>query len=91
MSKPRLLLLDEPTLGLAPILVSLVFELIARLREEEGVSVLLVEQNVHQALELCDRAYVMRTAQLEAEGTPDELRGMAEIEAAYMGVPAALE
>jgi branched-chain amino acid transport system ATP-binding protein len=91
MSKPRLLLLDEPTLGLAPILVSLVFELIARLRDEEGLSVLLVEQNVHQALDLCDRAYVMRTGRIEAQGTPEELRGMAAVEAAYMGIPAALE
>jgi branched-chain amino acid transport system ATP-binding protein len=84
MSKPRLLLLDEPTLGLAPILVATIFELIARLRDEEGVSVLLVEQNVHRALDLCDRAYVMRTGTLEVEGTPAELRG-AGVEAAYMG------
>jgi branched-chain amino acid transport system ATP-binding protein len=89
MSKPRLLLLDEPTLGLAPILVSLVFELVARLRAEEGLSVLLVEQNVHRALDVCDRAYVLRTGRVEAHGTPNELRGKAEIEAAYMGVPAA--
>ncbi len=84
MSKPRLLLLDEPTLGLAPILVATIFELIARLRAEEGVSVLLVEQNVHRALDLCDRAYVMRTGTIEVQGTPAELR-CAGVEAAYMG------
>src|SRR5205807_9742060 len=56
MSGPRLLLLDEPTLGLAPKLVRLVFDLIARLRDEEGVTILLVEQNVHQALRSCDRS-----------------------------------
>jgi branched-chain amino acid transport system ATP-binding protein len=86
MSWPRLLLLDEPTLGLAPRLVRLVFDLIGRLRDEHGLSVLLVEQNVHQALELCDRAYVMRTGQLEAAGTPDELRRSRDVQAAYMGV-----
>jgi branched-chain amino acid transport system ATP-binding protein len=86
MSKPRLLLLDEPTLGLAPRLVRLVFDLIGRLRDDQGLSVLLVEQNVHQALELCDRAYVMRTGRIEAEGTPDELRRSPEVQAAYMGV-----
>ncbi len=86
MSGPRLLLLDEPTLGLAPKLVRLVFELIRRLREEEGVSVLLVEQNVHRALDTCDRAYVMRTGRIEAEGTPAELRRTTQIEQAYLGL-----
>ncbi len=86
MSRPRLLLLDEPTLGLAPRLVRLVFDLIGRLRDGQGLSVLLVEQNVHQALELCDRAYVMRTGQIQAAGTPDELRRSREVQAAYMGI-----
>jgi branched-chain amino acid transport system ATP-binding protein len=86
MSRPRLLLLDEPTLGLAPRLVHVVFDLIARLREEQGLSVLLVEQNVHQALDLCDRAYVMRTGRVEAEGPPHELRRSRDVQAAYLGV-----
>jgi branched-chain amino acid transport system ATP-binding protein len=86
MSRPRLLLLDEPTLGLAPTLVGLVFELIGRLRVEEGTTVLLVEQNVHRALDLCDRAYVMRTGRIEVEGTPAELRRTTRIEEAYLGV-----
>ena len=85
MSRPRLLLLDEPTLGLAPKLVATVFGLIARLRDEEGLSILLVEQNVHQALDVCDRAYVLRTGALEAEGTPAELRASSSIEQAYLG------
>jgi branched-chain amino acid transport system ATP-binding protein len=87
MSGPRLLLLDEPTLGLAPKLVRLVFDLIARLREEDGVTILLVEQNVHQALECCDRAYLMRVGTVEAEGTPEELRRDRRVQAAYLGVP----
>ncbi len=88
MSRPRLLLLDEPTLGLAPKLVRLVFDLIGRLRLEQGVTVLLVEQNVHRALDLCDRAYVMRTGRIEVEGTPDELRRTTRIEEAYLGIVA---
>jgi branched-chain amino acid transport system ATP-binding protein len=86
MSRPRLMLLDEPTLGLAPRLVRLVFDLIARLRAERGVSVLLVEQNAHQALDLCDRAYVLRTGRLEAAGTPAEVRRSPEVQTAYLGV-----
>jgi branched-chain amino acid transport system ATP-binding protein len=85
MSRPRLLLLDEPTLGLAPKLIASVFELIAGLRDDEGVTVLLVEQDVHRALDLCDRAYVMRTGRIEAEGTSAELR-RAGLETAYLGV-----
>jgi branched-chain amino acid transport system ATP-binding protein len=87
MSGPKLLLLDEPTLGLAPKLVGLVFDLIARLRDEEGVTILLVEQNVHQALACCDRAYVMRVGSLEAEGTPEELLRDRRIQDSYLGVP----
>jgi branched-chain amino acid transport system ATP-binding protein len=86
MSAPRLMLLDEPTLGLAPILVGIVFELIQRLREEEGVTILLVEQNVSRALDLCDRAYVMRTGAIDVAGTPDELRRTTRVEQAYLGI-----
>jgi branched-chain amino acid transport system ATP-binding protein len=86
MSGPKLLLLDEPTLGLAPKLVRLVFDLIARLRDEEGVTILLVEQNVHQALACCDRAYLMRVGELEAEGTAEELRRDRRVQDSYLGV-----
>lgn len=88
MSRPRLLLLDEPTLGLAPILVNLIFELIVRLRRERSLTVLLVEQNVHQALDVCDRAYVLRSGRLAMEGTPAELMQATGIEEAYLGVAA---
>jgi branched-chain amino acid transport system ATP-binding protein len=87
MPGPRLLLLDEPTLGLAPKLVWLVFDLVVRLRDEEGVTILLVEQNVHQALRVFDRAYLMRVGAVEAEGTPAELRRDRRVQAAYLGVP----
>lgn len=88
MSRPRLLLLDEPTLGLAPILVNLIFELIVRLRSERSLTVLLVEQNVHQALDVCDRAYVLRSGRIAMAGTPAELMQATGIEEAYLGVAA---
>jgi branched-chain amino acid transport system ATP-binding protein len=85
MAGPKLLLLDEPSLGLAPILVDQIFELLARLREQ-GTTILLVEQNVHRALELADRAYVLAGGEIEREGPAAELRASAEIERAYLGI-----
>jgi branched-chain amino acid transport system ATP-binding protein len=86
MSRPRLLLLDEPSLGLAPIVVDQIFALIARLRDE-GTTILLVEQNVHRALDLADRAYVLATGRVEVEGTAKEVRASSDVERAYLGVP----
>jgi branched-chain amino acid transport system ATP-binding protein len=86
MSKPRVLLLDEPTLGLAPLLVRFVIDLVRRLRDEQGLSVLLVDQNVHHALDLCDRAYILRNGQIAATGAPEDLRQSPEVRAAYLGV-----
>jgi branched-chain amino acid transport system ATP-binding protein len=85
MSSPRLILLDEPSLGLAPVLVDQIFDLIARLHQR-GVTILLVEQNVDRTLEIVDRAYVMSTGLIESQGTPQELRTHADIEGIYMGV-----
>jgi branched-chain amino acid transport system ATP-binding protein len=85
MASPALLLLDEPSLGLAPILVDQIFELIPRLRDE-GVTILLVEQNVHRALEISDRAYVLVNGTVDREGPAAELRASAEIERAYLGI-----
>jgi branched-chain amino acid transport system ATP-binding protein len=85
MAGPDLLLLDEPSLGLAPILVDQIFELLARLREQ-GTTILLVEQNVHRALELADRAYVLVNGRVEREGPAAELRASDEIERAYLGI-----
>ncbi|TML15228.1 MAG: ABC transporter ATP-binding protein [Actinobacteria bacterium] len=86
MSRPRLLLLDEPTLGLAPMLVRQVLDLIRHFRDEQGLSVLMVDQNVHQALDLCDRGYILRTGEIAATGSPEELRRSREVQAAYLGV-----
>jgi branched-chain amino acid transport system ATP-binding protein len=85
MSDPRVLLLDEPSLGLAPIIVEAVFELIAKLREL-GVTILLVEQNADRALEIADRAYVLNAGRVELSGPSDELRANAAVEEAYLGV-----
>ena len=85
MSGPRLLMLDEPSLGLAPALVDQIFELIARLHQR-GVTILLVEQNVNRSLEIVDRAYLMNTGLIENQGTPQQLRTHADIEGIYMGV-----
>jgi branched-chain amino acid transport system ATP-binding protein len=87
MSRPRLLLLDEPSLGLAPIVVRQIFRLLSELREG-GTTLLLVEQNVHQALAIADRAYVMAAGRFEVSGNAGELRGSAEIEQAYLGIGA---
>lgn len=85
MAEPQLLVLDEPSLGLSPLLVDEMFTLIRRLREE-GLSILLVEQNVAQALELADRAYVIENGALRFAGLPDELLGSDELRRAYLGL-----
>ena len=88
MSKPKLLLLDEPSLGLAPKIVATIFELVARLRED-GVTILLVEQNVRLALDIADRGYVLNTGRIEVSGTAEELREGASVEEAYLGLAVA--
>lgn len=84
MSRPQLLMLDEPSLGLAPALVDGIFELIARLHES-GVTILLVEQNVERTLDIVDRAYLLRTGQVAFQGSPDELREQVDVESMYLG------
>jgi branched-chain amino acid transport system ATP-binding protein len=84
MAKPRLLLLDEPSLGLAPMLVNRIFAVISRLKET-GVTILLVEQNARKALEIADRAYVMETGRVIIEGSARDLAANPEIEKAYLG------
>jgi len=84
MSRPRMLLLDEPSLGLAPIFVDRIFELVAELRSD-GVTVLLVEQNVHRALDVADRAYVLSVGSVVASGRTDTLVE-GELERSYLGI-----
>ena len=85
MSRPRLLLLDEPSLGLAPLLVERIFETIAELKRQ-GRTILLVEQNVHHAFEVADRAYVLETGRITLDGPAEVLRTDRKVEQSYLGV-----
>ena len=85
MSKPRLLLLDEPSLGLAPKLVSEIFVKFKEINQR-GVTILLVEQNARQALALTHRAYVMQTGRIIKEGSGKELLKDPQVQEAYLGV-----
>ena len=84
MSQPRLLLLDEPSLGLAPIIIRKIFEAIEQLRSE-GVTIFLVEQNANQALRLADRGYVLENGRIVMEGTGSELLADERVRNAYLG------
>jgi len=84
-AKPDMLLLDEPSLGLAPMVVDKVFELIEQL-SAQGVSILLVEQNAHRAVSMADRSYVLKSGRIVLEGAADELSGsLREMTSAYLG------
>ncbi len=84
MSRPRLLMMDEPSLGLAPVLVDVVFELIANLASR-GRTLLVVEQNATRMLDVADRAYVLRSGEVVAEGTGDELLGQGDLFETFVG------
>ena len=84
MSHPKLLMLDEPSMGLAPILVEQIFDIIRQLHEE-GTTILLVEQNAQMALSVADRAYVMETGKITLSGTGAELAASDEVKKAYLG------
>ena len=85
MAEPRLLILDEPSLGLSPLLVEEMFGLISQLRSS-GLAILLVEQNVGQSLDIADRAYVMENGQIRFSGTPSELLASDTLRQAYLGM-----
>ncbi|HVG79572.1 MAG TPA: ATP-binding cassette domain-containing protein, partial [Patescibacteria group bacterium] len=85
MSEPRLLLLDEPSAGLAPVIVEMVFDLVKRIRAI-GVTVLIVEQNVQQVLRVVDRAYLLKAGSIRASGLAAELLASDSIREAYLGV-----
>ena len=84
MSRPKVLLLDEPSLGLAPVIVDQIFEMIAALKAS-GTTILLVEQNVAKALSVADRAYVMRLGRIAASGTAAEIGAATDLSALYLG------
>ena len=85
MLKPRLLMLDEPSLGLAPVMTDVTFEKIAEIRKM-GTAILLVEQNVSRALSLVDRAYVLESGRVTMQGKSDELANSKQVQVAYLGI-----
>ena len=85
MSLPKIMMFDEPSLGLAPILVKEIFEMIKRIKEE-GVTILLVEQNVTQTLAMCDRAYVLENGRIVLEGTGKDLLADEKVKEAFLGI-----
>jgi branched-chain amino acid transport system ATP-binding protein len=86
MTKPKLILLDEPSQGLAPKLVLEVFETILKLKEEMGLTILLVEQNADVTLKTTDYVYVMHEGRIKAEGLPEEIKKSKDIREAYLGI-----
>lgn len=84
MSRPKLVLFDEPSLGLAPNLVQTTFEIITEIRSE-GVTVLMVEQNAYAALDICDRAYLLESGEVALEGTGAQLKDIPHVREAYLG------
>ncbi len=86
MTKPKLMMLDEPSQGLAPKLAAEVFETIEKLRNEIGLTILLVEQNVEATLKAADYAYIMHEGRIKAEGRTEEIAGSKDIREAYLGI-----
>ena len=85
MARPRLLLLDEPSLGLAPLIVADIFRVLKRINAEQGLTLLIVEQNVHIALQNADYGYVLQVGRVSVEGTAAELQENKEVVESYMG------
>jgi len=85
MSRPRLLLLDEPSFGLAPVVVQEIFRILAAINRDEGMSMLLVEQNVHHALALAGHVYLLETGRVVMDGPPDLIADDAAVRRAYLG------
>lgn len=86
MSKPQILLLDEPSLGLAPIIIDNMFETIRRLNQQLGLTILIVEQNATLALEMCHRAYVLETGKIRMEGRGSDLLHDERVMNSYLGI-----
>jgi branched-chain amino acid transport system ATP-binding protein len=86
MTNPKLMMLDEPSLGLAPLLVKEVFEVIKKINKEDGVTILLVEQNAASALNISDNAYVLETGEIKLEGDATLLLSNPEVQKAYLGM-----
>jgi branched-chain amino acid transport system ATP-binding protein len=86
MARPRLLLLDEPSLGLAPLLVKLIFQIIVKINQEQGTTILLVEQNANMALKVAHRGYVMENGCIASAGSAESLLHNEDVKRAYLGI-----
>ncbi len=86
MARPRLLLLDEPSLGLAPLIIADIFDTLRRINQEQGMTMLVVEQNAHIALKNAGFGYVLQVGRVAVEGSADDLRRNREVVESYMGV-----
>lgn len=85
MAKPKLLLLDEPSMGLSPILVNEIFDIIKTINKEDGVTILLVEQNANKALQIADHAYVLETGSITTSGKAIDVANDPKVKEAYLG------
>ncbi|CUO82183.1 LIV-I protein F [Catenibacterium mitsuokai] len=85
MSKPKLLLLDEPSMGLSPILVNEIFDIIKEVNEKENMTILLVEQNANKALSIADHAYVLETGNITVSGKAEDVANNPRVREAYLG------
>ncbi len=86
MSKPQLIMLDEPSQGLAPLLVAEVFKTVEKMKDEIGLTILLVEQNAEASLDAADFVYIMHEGRIKAQGSPVEIKSSSEIREAYLGI-----
>ncbi len=86
MAHPKVMLLDEPSLGLAPLLVQEIFNIVQRINQEQGTTILLVEQNANLTLQVADYAYIMENGRIVLEGTPEELKENADVREFYLGL-----
>jgi len=86
MASPKLILMDEPSMGLSPMLVSEIFEIIQRINKEEGVSILLVEQNARLALSIADHGYVMEDGRIVLDDTVEKIKENADVKEFYLGL-----
>jgi len=86
MARPRVLLLDEPSLGLAPLIIKQIFEIIKKINQEQKTTIFLVEQNANQALKLADRGYVMENGRITLTDTAENLLDNEQVKEAYLGL-----
>lgn len=86
MAQPRLLLLDEPSMGLAPLIIKQIFQIIKKINSENNTTIFLVEQNANQALQIADRGYVIETGKITLTGSAESLRNNPDIQKAYLGI-----